>query len=209
MNQWTCGCDYSTTGYTTREEAQRMAMLLDLQSSDCLLDVGAGSGWPGLYFSQETGCDVVLVDLPKDRLSAARERAERDLILDRTHVTVADGSQLPFRDGSFNAVSHTEVLCCLEDKRGVLNACRRVICDEGRMVFNVIWITPGLSPDDHKRALLAAPSYAEAEIEYPALLEQTGWRIIECIDISRGHGPWSGAAREGLVRRDIFVATPA
>lgn len=77
MNKWTCGCDYSTTGYTTRQEAHRMAMLLDLQSSDRLLDVGAGSGWPGLHFSQETGCDVVLVDLPIDRLSDERESGTR------------------------------------------------------------------------------------------------------------------------------------
>jgi hypothetical protein len=77
------------------------------------------------------------------------------------------------------------------------------------MVFNVIWITPGLSPGDHQRALQAAPSFAEAETDYPTLLEQTGWTETDRIDISGGYGPWSSAAREGLVRRDIFVATPA
>ena len=204
-----CGCDYSTTGYTTRDEAHCMAMLLGLQPCDCLLDVGAGSGWPGLYFAKETGCDAVLIDLPFDGLRAARERAARDLISDRSRFAIADGSQLPFRDGSFDAVSHTEVLCCLEDKRGVLEACRRVIRDGGRMVFNVIWITPGLSPGDHQRALQAAPSFAEAETDYPTLLEQTGWTETDRIDISGGYGPWSSAAREGLVKRDIFVATPA
>ena len=209
MNQWMCGCGYATTGYTTRDEARRMAMLLALQPGSRLLDVGSGSGWPGLYFAKETGCEAVLVDLPFDGLRAARERATRDRISGRSRVAVADGSQLPFRDGSFDAVSHTEVLCCLEDKRGVLEACRRVICDEGRMVVNVIWITPGLSPGDHKRAVQAAPSFAEAETDYPTLLEQTGWTVTYCLDISGGYGPWSGAARKGLVRRDIFVATPA
>jgi cyclopropane fatty-acyl-phospholipid synthase-like methyltransferase len=209
MNKGTCGCDYSTKGYTTDEEAHRMALLLGIQSGSRLLDVGAGSGWPGLYFAKKTGCDVVLVDLPFRELRDARKRAARDRIADRCHIAVADGSQLPFRDGSFDAVSHTEVLCCLQDKRGVLEACRRVICDEGRMVFNVIWITPGLSPDDHKCALQAAPNFAEAETDYFTLLEQTGWTVTECLDISAGYGPWSAAARKGLVRRDIFVATPA
>ena len=186
-----------------------MATLLGLRPGSRLLDVGAGSGWPGLYFAKETGCDAVLVDLPFNELRAARKRAVRDRVLDRSRVAVADGSRLPFRDASFDAVSHTEVLCCLEDKRGVLGACRRVIRDDGRMVFNVIWITPGLSQSDHERAVQAAPSFAEAETDYPTLLEQTGWTVTDCLDISGGYGPWSDAARKGLVRRDIFVATPA
>jgi ubiquinone/menaquinone biosynthesis C-methylase UbiE len=123
-------------------------------------------------------------------------------------VAVAEGSRLPFRDGSFDAVSHSEVLCCLEDKRGVLEACRRVIRDDGRMVFIVIWITPGLSRTDHKRALEAAPSFAESETDYPTLLEQTNWTVTDCLDVSESYGTSTSAVKEGLLRRDLFVATP-
>ena len=209
MSNWRCGCDYSTKGYTTRGEADRMAILLGVGPGRRLLDVGAGSGWPGLYFAKQTGCDVVLVDLPFNELRAARERAAHDLKPDRSRIAVADGCRLPFPDGSFDAVSHTEVLCCLEDKRGVLEACRRVIRDGGRMVFNVIWITPGLSPSDHERAVQAAPSFAETEMDYTALLGQTGWTVTDCLDISGDYGSWNCAAKRGLLRRDIFVATPA
>jgi hypothetical protein len=40
MNQWMCGCGYATTGYTTRDEAHHMTMLLALQPGSRLLDVG-------------------------------------------------------------------------------------------------------------------------------------------------------------------------
>jgi len=172
------------------------------------LDVGAGAGWPGLYFAKETGCDAVLVDLPLSGLLAATKRAAQDRISDHCRVAVADGSRMPFRDGSFDAVSHSEVLCCLEDKRGVLEACRRVIRDDGRMVFTVIWITPGLSRADHKRALEAAPEFGESETDYPTLLAQTGWTVTDCLDVSEVYGASTSAVREGLLRRDIFVATP-
>jgi len=172
------------------------------------LDVGAGAGWPGLYFAKETGCDAVLVDLPLSGLLAATKRAAQDRISDHCRVAVADGSRMPFRDGSFDAVSHSEVLCCLEDKRGVLEACRRVIRDDGRMVFTVIWITPGLSRADHKRALEAAPGFGESETDYPTLLAQTGWTVTDCLDVSKVYGASTSAVREGLLRRDIFVATP-
>ena len=203
-----CRCDYQVKGYTTHDEARRMAMLMDLQPGRRLLDVGAGAGWPGLYFAKETRCDAVLVDLPLHGLQVAIDRATRDQISDRCRVAVADGSRLPFRDGSFDAVSHSEVLCCLEDKRGVLEACRRVIRDDGRMVFTVIWITPGLSRTDHKRAVQAAPSFGESETDYHTLRGQTGWTVTDCLDVSESYGSSNAAVREGLLRRDLFVATP-
>ena len=237
-----CGCDYGGNSWTTRDEARQMAMLLGLQPGIRLLDVGAGAGWPGLYIATETGCDAMLVDLPLSGLQVATERAVKDRISDRCRVAVADGSQMPFRDGSFDAVSHSDVLCCLRDKRGVLEACRRVIRDSGRMVFTVIWITPGLSRDDHRRALEGAPEFGESETDYPTLLGQTGWAVNECLDVTEGYADsirrfiradgefkdqlealigttefaerqagWRSelhAVEEGLLRRDLFVATP-
>jgi ubiquinone/menaquinone biosynthesis C-methylase UbiE len=202
------GCNYQVKGYTTRDEARRMATLLGLQPGIRLLEVGAGAGWPGLFFAKEMGCDTVLVDIPLGGLLTATERAVKDRISERCRAAVADGSRMPFRDGSFDAVSHSEVLCCLQDKRGVLEACRRVIRNSGRMVFTVIWITPGLSPADHRRALQAAPQFSESETDYPALLRQTGWTVTDCLDVSLGYGSSNGAVGEGLLRRDLFVVTP-
>ena len=208
MESGMCRCDYQVKGYTTRDEARQMAMLLGLQPGIRLLDVGAGAGWPGLYFARETGCDAVLVDLPLHELQVATEKASRDRISDRCRVAVAEGSRLPFRDASFDAVSHSEVLCCLEDKRGVLEDCRRVIRDGGRMAFTVIWIAPGLSRADHKRAVNAAPSFGESDTDYPTLLSQTGWTVSDCLDVSESYGSTNDAVKEGLLRRDLFVATP-
>jgi SAM-dependent methyltransferase len=204
----TCNCNYQVKGYTTRDEACQMGRLLGLQLGIRLLEVGAGAGWPGLFFAKESGCDTVLVDLPLVGLRTASERAAKDCISSRCWAAVADGSRMPFRDSTFDAVSHSEVLCCLQDKRGVLEACRRVIRNSGRMVFTVIWITPGLSPTDHRRALKAAPEFTESETDYPALLRQTGWTVTDCLDVSRGYGSSNSAVGEGLLRRDLFVAVP-
>lgn len=238
-----CGCDYGGNSWTTRDEARRMAALLGLQPGVRLLDVGAGAGWPGLYIAKETGCDAMLVDLPLIGLRVASERAVKDGMSDRCRVAVADGSQMPFRDGSFDAVSHSDILCCLKNKRGVLEACRRVTRDGGRMVFTVIWITPGLSRDDYRRALNQAPEFGETETDYPTLLGQTGWTVTDASDVTEGYADsvrrfiradgefkdgleallgaaefaerqagWHSELRaieEGLLRRDLFVATPA
>jgi SAM-dependent methyltransferase len=119
------GCDYGGTSWTTRDEAQRVAALLDLRPGLRLLDVGAGSGWPGLYLLTLSGCDAVLTDLPLEGLKAAADRATTDGLADRCGFVVADGAALPFSDASFDAISHSDVLCCTPAKAGLLQACRR------------------------------------------------------------------------------------
>ena len=76
-----------------------------------LLDLGAGSGWPGLYLAKVTGCRVVLADQPAEGLRIARQRALEDGITDRCGIVQSSGDPLPFRSGVFDAVTHTDVLC--------------------------------------------------------------------------------------------------
>ncbi|MGH6894146.1 MAG: class I SAM-dependent methyltransferase [Dongiaceae bacterium] len=237
-----CGCDYGASSWTTRAEAQQIAALLGLRPSLRLLDAGAGSGWPGLYMAETSGCDVVLVDLPFAGLRIAAERAGKDRIPGTCWVVVADGAILPFPDRSFDAVSHSDLLCCLRQKRAVLEACRGVIRNDGRMAFTVISIAPGLSPEKYRRAVENGPEFIESEADYPTLLGQTGWATVDRQDITRDYAAscrrqlqadkerkdaletligasefaerqaeWRSkltAIEDGLLRRELFVATP-
>jgi len=46
------GCDYGVTSWADRDEADELVTLLGLAPGMRLLNVGAGSGWPGLYLAQ-------------------------------------------------------------------------------------------------------------------------------------------------------------
>jgi len=177
-----CGCDYGCTSWTTRDETRDICRMLGLAPGIRLLDIGSGSGWPGLYLANESGCDAVLTDLPVEGLKVAKRRAEKDGLADRCEIVQADGAALPFRDASFDAIYHSDVLCCLLDKPGVLNACRRVVRNGGRMVFSVILIAPGLNDADYAIAADGGPTFIETDIPYPELLEQSGWEITDHID---------------------------
>lgn len=200
-----CGCDYGGTSWTTLEEAVQIARLLALDRCTRLLEVGAGSGWPALYFAAEFGCDTTLTDVPEEALHIAADRVAREPPGCRISLTVADGACLPFSAAHFDAVSHSDVLCCLAPKRRVLEECRRVIRPRGTMVFTVISVAPGLCEADHARAVEAGPPYIEAECGYPDLLEQTGWKIIDFIDVSAAYETTGRRhIREVLTRTDAI-----
>ena len=179
-----CGCDYGGTSWTTRREACAIKEMLNLRPGLRLLEVGAGSGWPGLYLAKETGCDVALVDLPFEGMRIAKQRATYDRLAGVCWTAVADGSALPFPDRSFDAIVHSDLLCCLPAKSAVLSACRDVVRTRGRMVFAVILIAPGLAVADKERAAAAGPPFVATATSYPDLLEQTGWAVTDYVDLT-------------------------
>ena len=90
------GCDYGGTSWTTRSQADHIAKSLALGPGKHLLEVGSGSGWPGIFLGSETGCDVTLIDIPLNALKLAAERAAEDKLKDRVQVIAASGTALPF-----------------------------------------------------------------------------------------------------------------
>jgi ubiquinone/menaquinone biosynthesis C-methylase UbiE len=179
-----CGCDYGSTSWTTCGEAEQIAQLLELRPGAKLLDVGAGSGWPGLYFAQLTGCDVVLVDLPLAALQTALERATTDCLAQRCGVVAADAAALPFKDASFDALSHSDVLCCTPDKLAVLRGCRRVARAGARMAFTVIAPAPSLADTERQIAIASGPPFVDVSDDYAVLLVQSGWCFQERTDLT-------------------------
>ena len=105
------GTDYGINSFTTKDQADELVTQLRLGPGTKLLDLGSGSGWPGLYLARQSGSDVVLCDLPLAGMYRARDRAERDGISGQCGFVVGSGARLPLRPGTFDAVSHADVLC--------------------------------------------------------------------------------------------------
>ena len=179
-----CGGDYGGNSWTTKKQADILPELLGLRANSQLLDLGAGTGWPGLYLSKITGCRTTLVDLPEVGLKIAKDRAISDGMVDRVSIHTADAAALPFEDASFDAINHCDLLCCLVKKRETLLECRRVLRPLGSMVFSVISIAPGISKAQYQVALENAPEFAEIEHSYEELIERTGWRIEAVADLT-------------------------
>lgn len=177
-----CGCCYGGVSWATRDEIDEVSAMLNLGPGDQLMDLGAGTGWPGLYLAQASGCDVVLTDLPHEGLVIAAERALSDGLRGAVHLAVADGQSLPCRAGSFDALTHSDVLCCLPDKLEVLRECRRIIRDDGQMVFSVIYGPQDLDEQERADLIEAGPPYVVSDMPYEDMLAQSGWAVKAKID---------------------------
>ena len=99
------GHEVGLNGYTTVHQAEALHDWLALSSNARLLDVGAGDGWPGSHLAASSGCRLVAADVPVDSLRAAKRH------IGQAGAVSADGRELPFFPGSFDAVVHADAFC--------------------------------------------------------------------------------------------------
>jgi SAM-dependent methyltransferase len=178
------GSDYGANSWTTAQQVEDLCKLLALDSGDSLLDIGSGTGWPGLYIADQSGCEITLVDIPLSALKIALDRTLSDNLERRSWVCAGNATSLPFKNSSFDVIHHSDILCCLPAKHDVLVSCRDAIRPGGRMAFSVVALSPDLSSEDTARAIANGPEFVESGVSYTELLEKTGWKVIEYRDLS-------------------------
>jgi SAM-dependent methyltransferase len=105
------GSDFGVSGYTTVPQAEQLARRLRLGSDAVVLDLGSGTGWPGLHLAKLIGCSVVVSDPVGEGPQEALARAEREDLAGRAWAVSADGRALPFASATFEAVVHSDVIC--------------------------------------------------------------------------------------------------
>lgn len=196
------GSDWGSEGYATRAQVDELPGILRLRPGTLLLDVGGGQGWPGLYLARKTGCTVTIVDPYFDGLAAATRRASQEGITKLAVAVLGHAEALPVRSARFDAVVHTDVLCCLDAKATVLEAALRSLRPGGRTAFTVIFPAPGLPPAARQRAVEAGPDLCATPAPYPDLLHKAGYDGIEERDLTT---EFLATERRKLAEADRFA----
>ena len=132
--------EFHTRGRTaTIELAKRAALTPGLK----VLDVGCGLGGSARYLASEHGCRVTGIDLTKEYVDAANALAELVKMKDVVTFHQASALDLPFTDGSFDAVWTEHVQMNIADKRAFYGHIARVLTPHGRLLFHDVFQGPG------------------------------------------------------------------
>lgn len=184
MEQHVLGCRYGATSWTTRDQAEEIADLLQLSQDSNILDVGGGAGWPTLFLCSLTAGQFVILDPTETAIELARRRAEEDNLCSRVSTICGSGTAIPFPDKSFDFVIHADVLCCMPEKFELLRECHRVAKASAKMHFSVIRPATDLSTAEYEEVLSVGPPFVEVDGSYPELVQKAGWTITVCQDLS-------------------------
>lgn len=118
--------------YMCRRRFAEVTGALDGMRGGRVLDVGCGWAY-NLFLLRELGFDPVGIDIVQNDFPTARRVAEANGA--RLHLAGADVSSLPFRSGSFDAVTSVETLehVYREDRRSAFEEIARVLVAGGRL----------------------------------------------------------------------------
>jgi ubiquinone/menaquinone biosynthesis C-methylase UbiE len=141
----TYGEDFGQTGWTTTEESREIPSRLALKPDSSVLEVGCGSGGYALYLAQTVGCRLVGLDINEPGVQNANQLAAARGLGEKVRFERCDTSkELPFEDGTFDAVFSNDVLCHLAGRPGVLGEMFRILKAGGRMLFSDALVVGGM-----------------------------------------------------------------
>ncbi len=121
---------------TATEQDSFFRKWLSLSPGKSLLDVACGAGGPALRVAATTGASVIGVDIHEQAVATASALAVERGLAERAEFRVIDAAlQLPFPDGSFDAITCIDAINHFPDRSCVITEWRRLLKPTGRLLF--------------------------------------------------------------------------
>jgi len=192
-----------------------------------VLEIGCGVGLTPIYLAKKYGCRIMAIDLSREMIEKAKERAEKKGVADKIEFKVADAQKLPFKDNIFDAVILESVMAFIPDKKKAMKEFMRVVKKGGYIGFTeVAWVKKPpadmekkmddfagsklLSPQEWKQVLVDAGLTGIVAKTYKLNMwnevwdELRRWDIIEYLKVQ--YRAWSGLITKPSYRRFVMDA---
>lgn len=159
---------------------EELAELCHIGANSYVLEVGSGVGFTACHLAEKLGCRISGVDLSEKMVAWAQGRAARKGLSDRCQFRVADAQELPFEDGTFDAMLCESVTAFVPDKLKALREYRRVVRPGGYVGLNEGTFVKGLPPEkfiSFIRQAMGGVNFLQPD-GWQALLEQAGLKDV-------------------------------
>ena len=172
------------------QSTDELLKLCEVSETTNLLDVGCGTGFTACQIAKKYQCQITGIDLSEKMIARSKERAQKEEV--DIDFEVADVTQLPFGDESFDVVIMESFLNILGDPdiiKKALNEISRVTRPGGRVGANEVCADESTPPEliEHIRELLKnsmGPGQGLAQFtvtEFKTFFEDAGLEVIQVI----------------------------
>ena len=156
----------------------QLGRMLGLSSASRVLDVACGKGTTAVFLAKEFGCEVFGIDYGDQNVAAARSLAQADHVDSRVQFDRSDAANLPFSDGSFDAVICECAFCTFPDKVAGAREFFRVLRRGGRVGISDLTRERVLPEElDGLLAWIACIGDAQTLEGYTAFLRDAGFSV--------------------------------
>jgi len=163
--------EFAHSGFLTLSEAQHLLELLAPASGEVVVDVACGTGGPGLWIAQQTGTSLIGVDPSPAGLAAARQRAARTGLDDRSRFEQGSFEHTHLTGSSADVVMSIEAFQYAPNKRAGLREFARILRPGGRLGLICF------EADPTKAAGLPILG-VDPVIDYRPLLKSAGFDVV-------------------------------
>ncbi len=116
-------------------ENKKLAEQVEITFRDRVLDAGCGVGGSAIFLAEHYGCNVTGITHGSRQVEHAIKYAEINGVEERTTFIVADYTNVPFPDGSFDVIWAVESVCHAEKKKDFLKEAYRLLRKGGRLII--------------------------------------------------------------------------
>lgn len=164
---------------------EELAAMLELRSSDHVIDIGCGIGGPARWIASKYGCRVTGVDLTPEFCEAARQLNSLTGLVDRIKIMQGSALALPVPDASFDRAYSQAVFMNISDKAGFVREAARVLRPGGLLALSFVGAGPGGEPYyPLPWAATAATSFLITADEIRSDLLAAGFQLVALHDTS-------------------------
>jgi SAM-dependent methyltransferase len=97
-----------------------------IQKDVTILDVGCGRGSTSIFLARQYGCRVIGIDIDRRLLLEAQKETRRNNVLEKVSFRIADITNLPFEDESFDGAIVQAMLIFTEKSKALHQLIRKI-----------------------------------------------------------------------------------